>query len=147
MSAAADEIEAIRQLKARYFRLLDTKQWHALQDLFTADLAIAVDQERARPGQVPARTELAQGAAGFVAQLRDMLADRTTVHHGHMPEIALTGPDSATGVWAMEDIVDLADGTTLHGFGHYHEDYRREAGAWRIARLHLTRLRVDIRPA
>ena len=31
----------------------------------------------------------------------------------------------------------------LHGFGHYHEEYRKADGAWRIARLKLTRLRED----
>jgi hypothetical protein len=29
------------------------------------------------------------------------------------------------------------------GRGHYHERYRLEDGAWRIARLTLTRLRLD----
>ena len=31
------EIEAIKQLKARYCRLLDTKQWDAWRELFTDD--------------------------------------------------------------------------------------------------------------
>ena len=30
-----------------------------------------------------------------------LLASAVTVHHGHMPEIALLGPDRATGIWAM----------------------------------------------
>ena len=32
------EIEAIKQLKARYFRLLDTKRWDAWREVFTEDL-------------------------------------------------------------------------------------------------------------
>jgi hypothetical protein len=31
----------------------------------------------------------------------------------------------------------------ITGFGHYLEEYVREDGAWRIARTHLARLRVD----
>ncbi|MBC8187378.1 MAG: nuclear transport factor 2 family protein, partial [Proteobacteria bacterium] len=31
---AIEEIEDIKRLKARYFRLLDTKQWEALRDVF-----------------------------------------------------------------------------------------------------------------
>ena len=31
------EIEAIKQLKARYFRFLDTKQWDAWKEIFTED--------------------------------------------------------------------------------------------------------------
>ena len=32
------DIEAIRQLKARYFRLMDQKRWEELLDVFTADV-------------------------------------------------------------------------------------------------------------
>jgi hypothetical protein len=31
------------------------------------------------------------------------LPPRTSVHHGHLPEITLTGPDTATAIWAMSD--------------------------------------------
>ncbi|WP_166875220.1 nuclear transport factor 2 family protein [Salinibacterium sp. ZJ450] len=32
-----DEIEAIKQLKARYFRALDTKDWDAFRGVFVED--------------------------------------------------------------------------------------------------------------
>ena len=37
------------------------------------------------------------------------------------------------------------DGTRvgLQGYGHYREEYKREDGEWRIARIRLERLRVD----
>jgi hypothetical protein len=65
-----------------------------------------------------------------------------------MPEIELTGPTSATGIWSMFDYVDKAGEypIQLRGYGHYHETYCKEPdGQWRIARLQLTRLRVDPR--
>ena len=31
----------------------------------------------------------------------------------------------------------------MHGYGHYHEEYVLEDGAWRISLNRLTRLRVD----
>jgi 3-phenylpropionate/cinnamic acid dioxygenase small subunit len=34
------DIEQIKQLKARYFRLLDTKQWEAWGQVFTADCEV-----------------------------------------------------------------------------------------------------------
>ena len=37
------DIEAIKQLKARYFRYVDTKQWDDLKALFTADARWSVD--------------------------------------------------------------------------------------------------------
>ncbi|WP_121712109.1 nuclear transport factor 2 family protein [Streptomyces sp. E5N91] len=33
---------------------------------------------------------------------------------------------------------------SMHGFGHYHDDYRRTEGGWLIASSELTRLRLDI---
>jgi hypothetical protein len=70
-----------------------------------------------------------------------------TVHHGHMPEIEITGSDTARGMWAMFDYVEWPeqDGRRigLKGYGHYVEEYVREDGDWRIARSRLERLRVD----
>ena len=72
-----------------------------------------------------------------------VLADTVTVHQGHMPEIAVTSPDTATGIWALHDIVIWPNGTRLDGFGHYREQYRREADGWRIASSALTRLHTE----
>ena len=140
-----DDIEQIKLLKARYFRLLDTKQWDAWKDCFTEDLSITVEMSRSEPGRPGEVLKQPQGRENFVEALRVTLADAPTVHHGHMPEITLTGPDTASGIWAMADIVAFAGQPVMYGYGHYHEHYRKEAGAWRIARLHLTRLKVDYR--
>ena len=67
----------------------------------------------------------------------------THVHHGHMPEIEVLGDNSARGTWAMDDIVELP-GLSLRGWGHYHEQYRKEDGQWRICRIRLTRLRLEM---
>ena len=65
------------------------------------------------------------GADEFLAFLRETLGDVVTVHHGHMPEIELTSPTTATGIWAMEDMLRWPDGAELHGYGHYHETYEK----------------------
>jgi hypothetical protein len=69
------------------------------------------------------------------------------VHHGHTPEIEITGKATARGIWAMIDYATLpaVDGRrpTVRGSGHYHEEYVKQDDRWRIARLVLTRLRVD----
>jgi hypothetical protein len=53
----------------------------------------------------------------------------------------------------MFDRVMPNPGTTLlgpehlkhgrQGFGHYHDEFRREDGVWRISSLRLTRLHVE----
>jgi hypothetical protein len=131
------DIEAIKQLKARYFRLMDTKQWDAWGDVFTADARMEVPE---------ADLEL-DGRQAVVEKVSSVLAGTVTTHHGHMPEIEITGPDTARGTWAMFDYVEWTgkDGTRagLRGFGHYLEEYVREDGEWRIAKTRLERLRVD----
>ena len=127
------DIEAIKSLKARYFRGMDTKDWDLLASCFTEDLEADF---RAGPGM------LAKGRDNYMSQLREVLADATTIHHGHMPEITLKDATTAEGVWAMEDIVMLP-GLALQGWGHYHEQYRKGAtGEWKIARVRLSRLRL-----
>jgi SnoaL-like domain len=133
-----DDVERLKRLKARYFRLLDTRDWDGWRRLFTAD----------------ARVEMAGAVYGpdaFRDVTRDWLGEATSVHQGFLPEIEITGPDTATGVWAMHDSVVLpaTEGGAargLRGYGHYHERYRKIGGEWLIAGLTLTRLLVEPLP-
>ena len=131
------EIERIRQLKARYFRLMDSKQWEAWKDVFCEGVVIDT------PGAPPI-----EGRDAFVHFLRPILQNVTTAHHGHMSEITLTSPATATGIWSMEDMLwwpPDQGGRRLWGLGWYFEEYRKEVdGEWRIARLELRRIRVEI---
>jgi hypothetical protein len=134
-----DEISAIQMVKARYFRAIDTKDWELLRSVLTEEVLIDVTDDV--PGSEPYR-----GRDRFVATCAEVLAGAVTVHHGHMPEVEVTGAGSASGVWAMEDDVDWGDGRAFHGYGHYHERYQRDPdGTWRIAALTLKRLRLDWR--
>jgi hypothetical protein len=134
--AALVEIEAIKQLKARYFRLMDTRQWDAWESVFTEDATLKWG---------PADDHVMRGRAAIRAGVSGALEGATTVHHGHMPEIELISPDRARGIWAMFDRVDHPRFLLL-GFGHYHEQYEKRDGAWQIARLELVRLHEDRTP-
>jgi len=130
------DIEAIKQLKARYFRLLDTKRWQEWGEVFTADAQLDTSDD--------APHAVATGRDAIVALVSGAVGAAVTVHHGHMPEIELTGAQSARGTWAMEDYLEFPGdppALTLHGRGHYFEEYAKGAdGAWRIATLRLRRL-------
>jgi hypothetical protein len=132
---SVDDIEAIKQLKARYFRMMDTKDWAGLRAVFTDDARIDTTESGG--------TAMA-GADQFVAFLEDLLGDVTTVHHGHMPEIELTGTTTALGIWALQDLLVWPNGMRLEGYGHYHESYEKAGDEWRICSLTLTRLHVDL---
>ena len=133
-----DDIEAIKRLKARYFRHMDRKDWPAWGQVFAEDAVL----------EVPEVDMVETGREAIVASVSGALEGTQTVHHGHMPEIELTGPDTATGIWAMADYVEWSqpegEGRVgLRGYGHYVEEYVRVGGEWRIARSRLDRLRVD----
>jgi hypothetical protein len=129
-----DDIEAIKRLKARYFRTMDTKEWAQMRDVFADDVAVDTTESGG---------SVITGADKFMAFLRETLADVITVHHGHMPEIELTSATTATGIWALQDILEWPNGAALHGYGHYHETYVKAADGWRIASTKLTRLHMD----
>ena len=134
--------QAIAETKARYCRYIDTKQWSRLASLFTPDCRFE------GLGSAPAGADV----AAFVQGVSTRLANTISVHHCHMPEIRLLGPDHARVIWAMEDYVDWIDGSTVkeapgsrgfRGYGHYEEEYRAVDGEWKISFLRLTRLRID----
>ena len=144
MTAAADaqlqqllDIELIKQLKARYFRLMDTKRWDDWGLVFASGCVM----------EVPEAEMVNNGRQEIVANVSTALIGARTAHHRHMPEIEITGDGRARGVWAMFDYVEWPerDGARvgLQGFGHDREECVREDGEWRIARTRLERLRVD----
>jgi hypothetical protein len=127
------DLAELQSLKARYWRCLDTKSWDELRGVFATDARLDAD------GFVN------DGRDTIIDFLAEVLADARTVHMGHAPELEVTGPDTATGIWPLEDYVELpADsGRGIRGYGHYYDEYVREDGAWRIKSSRLVRLRVD----
>lgn len=133
-------IEDIRNLKARYFRFMDTKQWEALPGLFTPDLQVIS----------PTGEIWMSGGEAFAKSLKQSLENSISCHQGLTAEIEIIDADHARGIWAMQDVIEWKDRHPREGWksivgrGHYHETYRRTDGIWRIATLCLTRLRLDV---
>lgn len=147
-------IDEIRKLKARYFRLMDTKQWDQLAEVFAPD-AVYDATDALRNGSGPDSLDQKLGAewintsqAGIIAFIRQALDGMTSAHHGHMPEIEIHSETEAAGIWAMSDVVHhYVDGRLvlkLDGEGHYHETYEKIDGRWMIKTSRLTRLRTAL---
>ena len=133
-----NDLEAIRQLKARYFRLMDTQQWEAWADCFTADVSAFYEgAPRANP-ELPVDVRC-EGRAELIKGVSTLMRGAKSIHQGFMPELELTSATTARGIWAMFDYVMLP---TCHfeGWGHYHEEYVKEGAAWKMKKIHLTRL-------
>jgi hypothetical protein len=131
------DVEAIKQLKARYCRYLDTKTWEQWRTVFADDFLSDTSESGGA---------VITGADKFVSFTRKNIGkpSQLTVHQVHAPEITLTSPTTASGVWAINDVVRLLPALTLNAYGHYYETYEKIDGRWRIKTSKLTRLREDM---
>ncbi|MFE3446087.1 nuclear transport factor 2 family protein [Nocardia sp. NPDC059180] len=156
-TSAAEQLLAIEDIKRTFaarLRCMDTKQWDLYPRLHTDD--VVSETWGGLPGDKQPQTDGAANRivgnhrlAEAIRALLDGPTTVTTVHHGHTPEIELTSDTTATGIWAMEDKLWWRDGDReehLHGYGHYHEEYRKVGERWLISYRKLTRLREDKTP-
>lgn len=148
-------IEAIKNVKARYWYCMDTKDWAGLRDVFTDDAVFDMRAERALAlgtsmDGLPGEREAAEagdplvivGAETIASFIRAAVESWTTVHHGHAPIIDVAECDRGTAIWPLFDYID--DGQrSMKGYGHYHEEYRKIDGRWLISSAVLTRIRAD----
>ena len=141
MDQQLTDLEDIRQLKSRYFRLMDTQQWVLWTDCFTSDIS-AVYEGCPRPSKDLPLNITCEGRDALISGVSILMEGAKSMHQGFMPEIELLDANNAKAIWAMFDYVRLP---TCHfkGWGHYHEDYVKEAGAWKIKKIHLTRLHTE----
>ena len=125
--------ESIKELKARYFRGVDTHDWALFQSVFLPDATFT------------GRGFTTVGSEAILERVRGYLDGGFSSHHGHMPELTIDD-DIAHGIWSMEDYVGLPTGEIFRGYGHYEETYRRTSEGWKIATSVLTRLRFEWLP-
>lgn len=124
--ARLEAIEAIRQLKHRYFHACDTKQPELVRECFL-------------PGEI----DLQYGRIGSFSDREAMLAVFTELacaehivemHHGQNPQIEIADEDHATGTWGLYYyLIDTRRRQVTQLGGFYEDAYRRHEGEWRIA--------------
>ncbi|MEL0305330.1 MAG: nuclear transport factor 2 family protein [Halieaceae bacterium] len=134
-----EAIEYIKQLKARYFRFVDTRDLEGLRSVFTDDATAhfkGADYE----------FEL-NGWEALEAFYKKSFTPATFgMHNGHHPEITVNG-DTATRIWSQQDnYVELKHQLTILGSALYDDAYRKESGEWKIARTGYKRLWEEYHP-
>lgn len=128
------DLEEIRQLKHAYFRCIDTGNETELASLFTEDVTIDL-----RGGAYRAKVSGRQNMVDFICSAFN--SDIIAQHHGHGPEIAFTGPDTAEGDWYLQDMfIDPARGINTVGTAIYHDRYVRTDDGWKIAHSEYDRV-------
>ncbi len=136
-------IEEIKQLKAKYFWCVDSKDWARWKaEVWAPDARL----------ETATVSKVVEGVDEIIKWASASAGNQVSTHHGHMPIIEITSDTTATGIWAMEDILRLPKDqpssygyTYLHGFGHYHETYVKGPNGWRIKSTLLTRQHVESR--
>lgn len=131
------ELEAIKRLKYKYLRCLDQKQWEGVEECFTADATCAYGD-----GQYSYA-----GREQIVGFLRTALGPRHMIssHKVHHPEIDLTGPATATGIWALEDtVIETHTNITIRGAAFYADEYVKVDGRWKIKSTGYTRVYEEV---
>ncbi len=126
MPAKAD-VEAIKLLKYRYLRALDTKHWDDFADTLTDDVIGDYGSSIGEELQFTNRVDL-------VNYMRRSLGPAViTEHRVTHPEIAVAG-DEASGNWYLQDRVIVADlNFMLIGAAFYRDSYRRTDDGWKIS--------------
>ncbi|WP_372750180.1 nuclear transport factor 2 family protein [Litorivivens sp.] len=129
-----EAIELIKQLKARYFRFLDTANWEGMQrSVFTADATINFKSPS---------YDISFKGWGDIENFYKSAFTKTRfgMHNGHHPEITVSG-DTAVGLWYLHDIfVNLDDNTQFEGSALYRDEYVKKDGEWRIQNSAYERL-------
>lgn len=127
------ELEAIKQVKYRYLRAVDTRDWDLLASTLTEDATCAYSSGKLSY----------QGRDAILAFLKESMPERDFLssHKVHHPEITLTGPDSADARWGLEDVVIIQSANiTLTGAAFYEDKMVKQDGEWRIAHTGYRRL-------
>jgi len=136
-----NDLEAIRQLKARYFRLMDTKQWDLWRECFTFDISALYEGAPRASDDMPQEVGI-EGREELVEGVRTLMTGAKSIHQGYMPEIELTSATTAHMELAMFDNVQLPT-CNFKGWGHYHDDFVKEDGQWKLKKIYLTRLHTE----
>lgn len=140
-------IEAIRDLKAKYWRGVDTGDGALVRSILAEDCELDFRGCCADPTSgvdfLPEMNVVMKGRESWQAQA---LEGYVTSHQGHQAEIAVTGPGEAQAIWTFTDRFFYPPGMKYRrfiGYGYYHETYCKEVGKWLLKTTRITRLWVE----
>ena len=127
-----EDIEAIKKLKAKYFRCVDKKLWDEMEEVWVED-AVA---------NYGMGIELLQGIKAIIEFLKKNLGrdSMISVHQGHNPEIEITSDTTARGVWVLNDRLIIQTIATLNGWRYYEDEYVKVNGEWKKKSTKITNI-------
>jgi hypothetical protein len=122
---ALQDIEAIRQLKARYLFSCDSKDPKTMRDCF-ADGKVHIDYGRVGV------FDNADALVDLFTQLacHDHIVE---MHHGVNPQIQIVDEDNAKARWGLHyQLINTRDKTLTQLGAYYDDKYRKTRDGWKI---------------
>ncbi|MDE8654079.1 nuclear transport factor 2 family protein [Novosphingobium album (ex Liu et al. 2023)] len=149
-SARLAAIEAIRQLKARYFRGVDMGDGALVRSILAEDCVLdymgCCTDPVSGEDFMPAMNVVLKGRDAWKADAFE--GPRiVTVHQGNDPDITIESPSAASGIWSFTDRFFLPPGgpyTRLVGWGRYYETYENKGDGWKLKTTRIERIRVEV---
>jgi hypothetical protein len=133
------EIEQIKRLKYRYVRCLDQKRWDEIEGCFVPDAVASYG----------GGAWSFDGREAILEFLRTSMGSEKFLsgHRVGQPEIDITGPDTATAIWALSDTVaQLEFGVDIRGGAFYEDEYVKVDGEWKIKSTGYKRTYEEMQP-
>lgn len=143
---ATDEIT---QMKARYFRGVDTCDGDLVRAILAEDCVLdytgCCTDPATKRDFIPAMNVVLRGRATWRSDGMSRLGI-VSVHQGHNFELEFTSDTTAKGIWSMTDRLYFPPGgpfSLMTGYGHYLETYEKIGPSWLLKTTHITRIRVE----
>ena len=122
-----EDIEAIRQLQAKYQRCLDTREFDELAECFTDDIASSY-------GNGAMSYQGKDAVMEFLCSV--MTLDMPSTHLIHGGEIDIQDVRHATAKWYLEDyLIHQKYQMKLHGAAIYYVEYQKHDERWLISSI------------
>lgn len=142
-------IDEIRQLKAKYWRGVDSHDDELMRSILAEDCVLdfmgCCTDPTTGVDHLPAMNMVMTGRDSWhTGNLEG--PGIITVHQGHQSEITITSENSATGFWHFTDRFFMPEGSPfarLVGYGNYHETYEKDAEGWKLKTTRVERIWVE----
>ena len=123
-----DKSKLIKELKSKYFRALDTKNWDELETTMTPNISTAYSNGKL----------VFHGPKEITNYFKESMPHtEITLHQGHNPVIWFESDTVAYGKWYLQDNLIFAEGnpycgTQIQGSAIYTDKYVKVDGQWLI---------------
>ena len=143
-------VDAFRQIKALYFRGVDTGDGDLVRGILAEDCELDYRGCCTDPATgtdfIPAMNVVLRGRDAWMSDGMARLGI-VSVHQGHNFDVEFLDDKTAKGIWSMTDRLYFPPGgdfSLMTGYGHYHETYKEVSGRWLLQTTHITRIRVEV---